>query len=122
MEYKDFLSLLMTYKKLTDDLSELHDIGFNFFEGKYRLMYHVEQIFETAISLHYTEAGVDWINWFIYENEYGQKDWTVYDSKGDKFKHPATDENGNPICYSFESLWNYIEEHHKIKKDNNEKS
>jgi len=37
MEYSTFLKLLLTYKKVSEDLSQLHDIGIDFFEGKYRL-------------------------------------------------------------------------------------
>jgi hypothetical protein len=45
----------------------------------------------------YGEEGVDWFSWFCYENDYGQGGLEAWD------------ENKNPICYSFESLWEYLE-------------
>ena len=41
-------------------------------------------------------------------DEYKQKK-SVYTDKEGNPTHGATDENGNPICYSFESLWEFLE-------------
>lgn len=114
MKYKDFLTLIMTNKKLGEDLSELHDIGFDFFEGKYQIMGHIERIVNTAFGTHYDEDGVEWINWFMYESDYGQKDWSKYDDSESKSIYGARDKDGNPICYSYETLWEYVEANHKI--------
>lgn len=125
MKYSDFLKLLMTHRKINEEFSELSDMGFDFFEGKYRLVEHVESIVDTAFSSVYTTDGVGWIWWFVYENEYGQRDWSSVpsyerDENGnytisnrDKDKFPATDEDGNSICHSYQSLWEYIEKNHK---------
>lgn len=116
MEYKNFLALIMNFKKILENTSELRDIGFDLYEGKYKLVENIEQIFITSISCFYNEEGIDWINWYIYENDFGNYDWNKY-NKTDKIEYPATDENGNPICYSFESLYNHIEENHKLNND-----
>ena len=44
---------------------------------------------------HYNEQGVDWVNWFIFENDFGEKDWTKYKTINKKplFMYPIT----NPI-------------------------
>lgn len=106
MKYNDFLYVMNLYKKVSDQFSELHDIGIDFFEGKYKLSedfyYLLNKLFET----HYNEHGVDMINWFIFESKYGTNNLI------------ATDENGDKICYSIESLHNYIEKNHKLKNDN----
>ena len=123
MKYKDFLTLIMTNKKLGEDLSELHDIGFDFFEGKYQILGHIERIVNTAFGSHYDEDGVEWINWFMYESDYGQKDWSEVQTFTDNGKeslpsiYGAYDKDGNPICYSYETLWNYVEKHHKLKQE-----
>lgn len=52
----------------------------------------------------YGEVGYDWFNWFCCEFDYG-------DCKEPK----AWDEDGNPICYSVESLWEYLESNCKNK-------
>jgi hypothetical protein len=123
MEYSDFLEELMIYKKINEELSELHEIGFDFYEGKYKISDKIEKMFLIFLRTHFTEEGVDWIVWFVFENEYGQKDWSKI--KSFKFengksvendlnsKYGARDENGNPICYSFESTWEYVKKYLK---------
>jgi len=125
MTYEEFLNVLMTYKSLSEDFNELYGMGFDFMEGKYQLESKVERILNTTLSSHYTEEGVDWITWFIYENEYGQKDWSrlpTYDIETGKLieKNPmesygASDENGNPICFSFETTYEYVKQYLKHK-------
>ena len=126
MEYKDFLAILMTYKKLMEDFRELHSMGFNFLDGKYNLDENVSRMLDATLNSHFTKQGVDWINWFIWENEWGEKDWSkipVWDMETGKLieKDPveaygAKDENGKPICYSFESTWELVKNHLKCKQ------
>jgi hypothetical protein len=116
MTYKNFLTILLGYKKILEDISKLYDIGFDFYEGKFRLIETVEKIVDASFESFYNEKGIDWINWFIYENEFGEKDWNKY-NKTDELIYGAKDENGEPICYSFESLYNYIEKYHKLNND-----
>lgn len=124
MRYITFIELLMRHKKVFEDFSELHNMGFDLYEGKYQITSHVDGMFTIILEEHYTQEGVDWVNWFIYENEYGQKDWSklpLYDEKGNEIhkagevRFGATDENGDPICYSYESLWKHVEKNHKKK-------
>ena len=124
MEYSNFLKSLMAFKKISEDVSELHDIGVDLMEGKFRILGNVVSLFESTIEESYGEEGLDWVNWFIYESEYGQKDWStapLYSGEGKIIKeagevrYGAYDENGNPICYSYESLWEYLETNHKPK-------
>jgi hypothetical protein len=91
-------------------------------EGKYDLTKPVKEMFETTILSHYDKNGLDWVEWFIYEFDYGEKDWSkvplyttdkdghavlVPDSENDRYG--AHDEKGNPICYDYKSLWKYLE-------------
>ena len=101
MQLNEFQKLIEKFKETSDKLSELHDLGFDFYEGKYQLMSDVDSMFDIIISSLYTNEGVDWINWFIYETDFGNK------------KLEAFDENKNPICYDINSLYEYIEKHHK---------
>jgi hypothetical protein len=120
MKYADFLKIIMTNKKFEEELSELHNMGFDFFEGKYKLSNLFYGVVNTSLSTHYDDDGIEWIYWFMYENDYGQKDWSKTKPFSDDEKrvpHGAVDENGEPICYSYESLWNYLEKNHKIKED-----
>lgn len=73
----------------------------------------------------YGEEGYEWFSWFCYESDFGKKDWSQHDCYGyqdGKFikirekgetQYGATDENGNPICYSIQSTWEYLEKNHK---------
>lgn len=125
MEYEDFLGILMPYKKLMEDFRELYSMGFNFMDGKYELENNVAKIFDAVLNSHFTEEGADWINWFVYENDWGEKDWSIYkvfNSQGELTDrdpmeaYGAKDENGNPICYSFESTWDMVKNHLKPKQ------
>ena len=127
MTYEEFLGVLMPYKKLNEDFSELYRMGFDLLEGKYRIEENVSKILDCFLTSHYTDEGVDWINWFIFENEWGTKDWSklpVYDMEGkliheaDPMKaYGAKDEDGNPVCFSFESTYEYVKQYLKNKKD-----
>ena len=100
MQQKEFKKLLKKYKTCSDKLSQLHDLGFDLYEGKFQLMSDIEKLFDITIASHYNEEGVEWINWFIYENDYGKR------------KLEAKD-NDKPICYDIESLHEYIEKYYK---------
>lgn len=110
------------YRSFSDNVSILYKIGFDLYEGEYPTVEQVDKILGTVIESHYGEEGVDWVNWFIYESDWGEKDWSqnnCYNEKGElihkkgESQFGATDEDGNPICYSLESLYEYLE---KLKK------
>jgi hypothetical protein len=94
-------------------------------EGKYNLTHPFDLMLEASIESHYGKDGWEWVSWFIYESDYAQKDFSstptyVMNEDGtgslvESSMYGATDENGNPICYSFESLWEYLEKEHKHK-------
>jgi hypothetical protein len=126
MSYEEFLKVLMSYKKINEDISELYDIGFDFLEGKYRVSDSVSIMFDAVLNSHYTDEGVDWINWFIFENDWGQKDWSLSptfdtvtgkmeDSTDPMSKYGARDEKGEPICHSFESTYEFVKQYLKYK-------
>ena len=128
MTYEEFLKILMSFKKINEDISELYDIGFDFLEGKYRMSDNVSIMFEAVLESYFTDEGIDWINWFIYENDWGTKDWSklpTFDGVTGKIileedhvkAYGAKDENGNPICFSFESTYEYVKQYLKNKKD-----
>ena len=77
----------------------------------------------------YNKEGIDWIDWWIFENEYGQKDWgnipridevnpLISSRDGNPIKrtddNSATDKDGNPIAYSYESLYELLESEYKL--------
>jgi hypothetical protein len=127
MEYKEFLEVLLRYKKASEEMNELYSMGFDFLEGKYKLQEQFSGIVDTVLNSHFTPKGVEWIHWFIYDADYGTKDFSklptykinsegkfVIVAETDKLRWGAHDENGNPICYSYESLWEYIQQYKKV--------
>jgi len=60
------------------------------------------QMIDLFWSIEYTEEGIDWINWFMFERS------------DDEGPH-AWDENKKPILNDLEELWEYIEENYKLK-------
>ena len=101
MNYKKFEKILRTFKKIQDTHSVLHDLGFNFYEGKFKLSGHTDDLLDEVLKSHYTEEGREWINWFIFETNYGERDMKGRD--GDK-----------PICYDMKSTWEYCEQYRFI--------
>lgn len=110
MTYKQFEVLLLTYKRLNDDIGDLYDIGVDLMEGKYEISKNVEKMFEISIESVYGTDGLNWVTWFIWENEWGEKDWGVDGSLG----NGALDSDGNPIANSIQSLYDLLEKDHKV--------
>jgi hypothetical protein len=93
MTYERFLKITLQLQKESRVLDKIYESGIdltNFVDP-----YHA--IITELIKEVYGDEGYDWWSWFCYENDYGQGGLTAQDEKGD------------PICYSFESLWNYLE-------------
>ena len=122
MQYSTLLSLSMGFKKISEDCSDLYDIGVNIIDGKYSITSTAEKILEEVFTNEYGEEGWEWVSWFIFESDYGQKDWSISplylrnnDGKLERMeadgeiRYGAHDEHGNPICYSYETLWEYLE-------------
>lgn len=102
---------MLTYQKLDRDFSELHDIGIDFFEGKYKLSELTYSLFLSTFESHYTKEGIEWINWFVFDADWGLKD---FNKRSSIAEWGANDAEGNPIAYSFESLWELLEKDYKI--------
>lgn len=122
MTYKNFTEHLLAYRKFEQDISKLYKIGFDFMEGKFKLTHPVSLMLESCIKSHYGKEGLEWVAWFIYESDWGEKDWSTVAAykinkdetstlihEAGEARFGAYDESDNPICYSLESLWEYLE-------------
>ena len=121
MKYKTFLKLLMTYKKAEDTNSKWYEFGIDLHEGKYPIAPYLYDLMATGFETTYNEKGIDWIDWFIFENEYGNKVWgdgTSKEVESDGFG--ARDKDGNSIAHSYQSLWELLEKDYKLKIIKNE--
>ena len=96
MTYENFLKVILQLQKQDRVID-------NLYKNKVDLIEFVDPyhgIVQTLMKEIYGEEGVDWFNWYCYENNFGTKGLEAWDA--DK----------NPICYSHETLWEYLE---KIK-------
>ena len=93
MTYENFLKVTLQLQKQDKIISNLYKNNIDLLE--FVDPYH--HIIAELIKEIYGEEGYDWFCWFCFENEYGTKGLEAWDA--DK----------NPICYSHESLWEYLE-------------
>ena len=93
MTYENFLKVILGLKEENERIHKLYQLGIDLvnFSDPY------DRIIQTLLLEVYGEEAYDWISWFCYENDFGQKGYQAWD------------ENKNPICYSYESLWEYVE-------------
>jgi hypothetical protein len=104
MKFKDFEQLLKSFRSTMKSLSELYDIGFDFYEGKYGLASDIEGILMLTLNSHYKKEGVEWVEWFIFENDFGDKKMEAWEE---------TKKGRKPICQTTEELWEYIKQYKK---------
>jgi len=125
MKYEIFLRLIMTYKKAEENATKYYEFGIDLHEGKYPIAPYLYDLMIAGFESTYNEAGIDWISWFIFENEYGHKVWgdtptiNTDNEIADPKEHNgfgAHDKDGNPIAYSYESLWKMLEADYKVTK------
>lgn len=107
MKYKTFLKLIMTYKKAEDTNSKWYEFGIDLHEGEYPIAPYLYDLMMAGFETTYNKKGIDWIDWFIFENEYGNK--VSEDGFG------AHDKDENSIAHSYESLWELLEKDYKLK-------
>jgi hypothetical protein len=119
MTYEDFLAVGLRLQKIDKVRTELIKLGVDVLD----LFEPYDEIVMVLIKEIYGEEGLDWFSWFCYESEFGQKDWSkaatyIKNDDGTSTKmyeageqrHGAHDEDGNPICYDWESLYNHLEQ------------
>ena len=101
MKFKQFKKILELHQETNKMFDALYDLGFDFLENeKFPVWANSDKMFSHLMESHYTDAGLDWINWFIYDNEFGTNGLTA-------------DDNGIPICSDLKSLFKYIKQYKK---------
>lgn len=96
MTYENFLKVILQLQKQDRIIDNLYKNKVDLIE--FAEPYHT--IISILIEGLYGEEGIGWFNWYCYENDFGTKGLEAWDA--DK----------NLICYSHETLWEYLE---KIK-------
>ena len=124
MRIETFSAICLTLKtqsKVLDDLNSLNVSLVNFVDPYYDLI-------SRCVHDFYGKDGLSWFEWFCYENEFGERNWSktpaykevdgklICVHEAGEFRHGAHDEEGNPICHSIISTWEYLENNFKIVK------
>jgi len=122
MTYERFLKVILFLQKEDRTTSTLYKNGVDLID--FVEPYH--NIITELIKEIYGEEGYEWFSWYCYESDFGQKDWSttpLFKMKEDgtselihekgEARFGAYDEENNPICYSHESLWEYLEKNYK---------
>ena len=93
MTYENFLKVITAIEKQDKAVSALYDLKVDLVEWTDPYGVITGKLLEEI----YGEEGVDWFNWYCYENNFGTGGLEAWD------------ENKNPICYNTKSLWEYLE-------------
>ena len=103
MTFENFFKILDCYKRGSEMISDLHDLGFDLMEGRYQLSDILYEQLQNSIRFVYGDEGLDWVEWFIFENKYGEGDFVMEAWHEDEL-----------ICQSYEELFQYLEKNHKL--------
>lgn len=98
MTFENFLKVTLQLQRQDYVLNDLYKVNVDLIE--FVDPYH--QIITELIKEIYGEEGYGWFAWFCYENNFGTKGLEAWD------------ENKNRICYSYETLWEYLEKHYSL--------
>jgi len=125
MEYSQFAEIILRLKKHSENVDKAYKLKIDLIDFNDDL----NRIIDILIKEIYGEEGYDWFTWFCYENDFGEKDWSglpcysMVDGKMIKIhevgevRFGAHDENGNPICHSIESTWEYLEKNYNKRRE-----
>ena len=97
---EEFINIISLHKQAADNLHKYYDLGIDLCEGKYSVVNNLYDCINKLFKQLYTKIGIDWIEWFIYENDYGLNKYEAYDD--DKL-----------ICQTVEDLYDYIQQYIK---------
>jgi hypothetical protein len=105
MEYTDFLKITLSLQKQARVLDALHKHGVDLYD----VVDPYHEMISLLIKQIYGEQGLDWFQWFCGENDFGTNGLEAHDA------------DGTPICFSHESLWEYLQKNHlqiiKVNED-----
>ena len=124
MEYSRFAEIILRLKKQQEKSDAAYKLKIDLIDFNDDL----NRIIDILIREVYGDEGYDWFSWFCYESDFGEKDWSLLpcykmiDGKmvriheEGEIRYGASDEEGNPICHSIESTWEYLEANYSNNK------
>lgn len=101
MEYEKFEKIILSLQKSSDQIDLLYRNGIDIADVLDPLHYIISDLLKEIFN----DDGNDWIDWFIYEKEFGRRE----DMK-------AWDEKQNEIAYDIKSLYQLLMDEYYNKK------
>ena len=105
MDKETFIEIIKNLELAEKNILIYDKFGIDLHESKYSVVTPLFQTIDLFFSTIYTEIGVDWINWFMYEKNFG------------KNENMKAYEANIEICKNVEELYNLV---NKYKIINNE--
>lgn len=98
MTKKRFNKIILHLQKQDLVLDMAHDIKIDLLD--FVDSYHI--IINELIKEVYGKKGYEWFSWYCYDNKFGSGGLTAH-------------HRGKRICYSHDTLWEYLEKHYNKK-------
>lgn len=98
MNKEEFIKIVNNCKLINTRVHEYYEFGIDLIEVKNSPIEPINSIVDTIFRSIYNKIGVEWIDWFMWENDFGESGLEAFD--GDKL-----------ICQTVEDLFDYIEQY-----------
>lgn len=72
MDKETFIKIIKNLELAEKNILAYDKFGIDLHENKYSVVTPLFQTIDLLFSAIYTEIGVDWINWFMYEKDFGK--------------------------------------------------
>ena len=102
MTKEQFLELIKLLKTMSDNSEKYMKLGIDLYEGEHSVVEPAYRVIDLLLDSIYTVEGVDWFNWFCYENDFGEGCLVAHET-----------DNETLICQTAEELYEYIEQYRK---------
>ena len=102
MTKEQFLELIKLLRTMSDNSEKYMKLGIDLYEGGHSVVEPAYRVIDLLLDSIYTVEGVDWFNWFCYENDFGERRLAAYET-----------DNKTLICQTAEELYEYIEQYRR---------
>jgi hypothetical protein len=102
MTHEQFYKLALNYQKQRLMIDSVYKVGVDLIEFCEPYETCISVLIESAFG----NAGLNWWNWYCHETDFGKKPYTDADGKPTWGAHDA---DGNPICFSWDSLFEELQ-------------
>jgi hypothetical protein len=97
MKKKKFKEIIKRLKNNIDTTGKLYSMGVDISDFNSDLYIIIEDLLEEI----YTEEGIGWFDWFVYENDFGRGSFRAYDP------------DIKPILRNVDELYEELQKHRK---------